>query len=86
MTQSITGGIGGIIYTQSSLNKVWRTQPMATPALAGQAPTADADLERLKKLGELKDAGSLSEQEFEAEKARLLPQPPPAPQPPPDQS
>ena len=71
-----TLGIGGIIYTQNSLNQVWKTQPVVAPgAIAPPVPTADSDLERLKKLSELKESGALSEQEFEAEKSRLLPRP-----------
>jgi hypothetical protein len=41
----------------------------------GQAPAAtsdDARLERLAKLGELKEKGILSEEEFQAEKARVM--------------
>jgi hypothetical protein len=33
---------------------------------------ADADLDRIKKLAELRDSGAISAEEFEAEKARLL--------------
>jgi hypothetical protein len=73
----LTATIGGIIYTQSSLNSVWRTQPVAPPGSLPPAPTADSDLERLKKLSELKESGAISDDEFEAEKSRLLPQAPP---------
>ena len=69
-----TFGIGGIIYTQSSLNKVWKTQPAAfgTPGPGGL--TTDPDLDRMKKLTRLKESGSISEEEFQAEKARVMPQ------------
>jgi hypothetical protein len=60
-------------YVQAELNKIWepRARPRAQPA---QAPDAarDADLERIKKLAELRDSGALSAEEFEAEKARVL--------------
>jgi len=36
------------------------------------APDPDADLARLKQLGDLRAAGVLTEQEFQAQKARLL--------------
>lgn len=41
--------------------------PTPTPA-----PDPDADLARLKQLGDLRAAGVLTEQEFQAQKARLL--------------
>jgi hypothetical protein len=41
------------------------------PAAAPAAPAADP-LEELKKLGELKAAGVLTEAEFEAQKAKIL--------------
>lgn len=36
------------------------------------APAAESNLDKLKKLGELKDAGVISEEEFAAEKAKLM--------------
>lgn len=68
----LTLGIGGPVFTQYELNKMWRGQPEAPAAHFGGAQ-ADADLERLGKLQELRDSGALSAEEFEAEKARLLP-------------
>lgn len=38
------------------------------------APVEDSALDKLKKLGELKDAGVLSEEEFQAQKQKLLDQ------------
>ena len=67
----LTLGIGGPVFTQYELNKMWRDQPAAPPAHFGGP--ADADLERLSKLQGLRDSGALSSEEFEAEKARLLP-------------
>jgi len=68
-----TLGIGGFIYTQHSANKIWRTQPAAY----GVAPEqSDADLDRVKKLAELTESGAITEEEYEAEKARVLRSPP----------
>ena len=58
---------------QHHLNKVWQTEPEVPPALPGGRPSGDADLERLKKLTELKESGAISEEEFAKEKARVLP-------------
>ncbi|HEX6057245.1 MAG TPA: SHOCT domain-containing protein [Intrasporangium sp.] len=44
-------------------------EPQYAPA---PAPDPDADLARLKQLGDLRAAGVLTEQEFQAQKARLL--------------
>jgi hypothetical protein len=44
-------------------------EPQYAPAAA---PDPDADLARLKQLGDLRAAGVLTEQEFQAQKARLL--------------
>ena len=66
-----TLGLGALVYMQVCLNRIWQTQP---PALAaGQA--GDADLERLAKLQELRSSGAITEEEFAAEKARILPNP-----------
>jgi hypothetical protein len=66
-----TLGLGGPVFTQYELNKMWREQPVAPPAHFGGP--ADADLDRLSKLQGLRDSGALSNEEFEAEKARLIP-------------
>lgn len=81
-----TLGLGGMIYTQSQLNKVWDTKGM-TPVFGGvqaapQLPAAQtergpawnsgADLDRIKTLAELRDSGALSDEEFAAEKAKAL--------------
>lgn len=77
-----TLGIGGVIYTQWELNKVWSTQPVLSPTGLG----GDADLARLEKLTSLKNSGSISQEEFDAEKAKLMPQVHPSPDvQPPDQ-
>jgi hypothetical protein len=55
-------------YIQSELNKIWERHPR----LGIEAAGGDTDLERIKKLAELKDTGAISDEEFEAEKARLL--------------
>lgn len=48
--------------------------PAAAPASPAAAPVSDMDakLARLKQLGELRDAGILTETEFEAKKAAVL--------------
>jgi len=48
--------------------------PQPQPAPAAPAPGAgtDAMIDQLKKLGELRSAGVLTEAEFEAQKAKLL--------------
>jgi hypothetical protein len=58
-------------YIQAELNKIWERDPR----LGIEAAAGDTDLERIKKLAELKDSGAISDEEFEAEKARLLSQP-----------
>lgn len=44
----------------------------ASTAAAQESPGGSDDIERLKKLGELRDAGVLTEEEFSAEKAKVL--------------
>jgi Short C-terminal domain/Domain of unknown function (DUF4234) len=65
-----TLGLGGPVFTQYQLNKVWSGEPVAPPPSG--APAADADLDRLSKVKELHESGALSDEEFEAEKARIL--------------
>jgi hypothetical protein len=67
-----TLGLGALVFTQYELNKMWEKQPAVSPALPG-APPNDADLNRLSKLRDLRESGALSDEEFAAEKARLLP-------------
>jgi hypothetical protein len=68
-----TFGLGATVYMQYQLNKVWETPGETTWLLApgGAASVGNADLDRLKQLTELKEGGALSDEEFEAEKARL---------------
>ena len=48
-------------------------EPQYAPAAPAAAPSdPDADLARLKQLGDLRAAGVLTEEEFQAQKARLL--------------
>lgn len=48
-------------------------QPQAAPpAPAGPAAGGESVIEQLKQLGELKDQGILTEEEFAAQKAKLL--------------
>ena len=46
--------------------------PAATPQAAPAAAPGGGMLEQLKQLGELRDAGILTEAEFETQKARIL--------------
>ena len=46
--------------------------PAPTPTVAPAAPAQPNYIEELKKLAELKDAGIVSEEEFEAKKKQLL--------------
>lgn len=65
-----TGGAGGTFAGSSFLN------PFSTggsaPAPAPTPDPTDANLARLKQLGELRDAGVLTPEEFEREKAKIL--------------
>ncbi len=47
-------------------------QPQAPPPAAAPAAGGESRLEQLQALGELKEQGVLNDQEFEAEKARIL--------------
>ncbi|WP_433274049.1 SHOCT domain-containing protein [Pseudonocardia xinjiangensis] len=44
----------------------------APPAAPGPRPIPPSALDELRKLAELRDAGTVTQQEFEAAKARLL--------------
>lgn len=70
-----TLGLGAMVYYQMQLNKVWEAPGQTTALLPGaigtQRPVANPDLDRLKQLSDLKEAGSISQEEFDAEKARL---------------
>lgn len=46
--------------------------PTAAPAAAAAAPDMEGKLALLKQLGELRDAGVLTETEFDAKKAAIL--------------
>lgn len=67
-----TLGIGGPVFTQYQMNRMWGGEPVAPPAMTGSS-VGDADLTRLSKLQDLRDSGAISEHEFETEKARILP-------------
>jgi hypothetical protein len=47
-------------------------QPQAAQAPAPPAPAAESVIDQLKELGELKSQGILTEEEFAAQKAKLL--------------
>jgi len=46
--------------------------PQAAPAPAPAAPAAASTIDQLKELGELKSQGVITEEEFAAQKAKLL--------------
>ena len=46
--------------------------PQAAPAPAPAAPAAKSTIDQLKELGELKSQGVITEEEFAAQKAKLL--------------
>jgi len=60
--------IGDYVRGRISAGSSSKTPTQATPTPV----VADGPMEQLKKLGELRDAGVLSEDEFEAKKAELL--------------
>lgn len=54
-------------WAQQEPQQEYAEQPQATPP-----PAAPDPIERLKELGELRDKGVLTEEEFEAQKAKVL--------------
>lgn len=46
--------------------------PTAAPAAAAAPPAAGSNIEQLKQLGELRDSGVLTPDEFEREKQKIL--------------
>jgi hypothetical protein len=63
-------------YIQAELNKIWERHPrLGIEAPQAPAAVGDADLDRIRKLAELRDSGAISDEEFEAEKARVLSRP-----------
>lgn len=68
----LTLGIGGVIYTQYQINKAWETLPhyAAGASIGG----GDPDLGRIEKLAGLRDSGAITQEEFDAEKSKVLPQ------------
>jgi hypothetical protein len=68
----LTLTLGMPVFLQYQMNEIWKNEPVAPPP--GRSVVAgDADLDRIKKLSELRDSGAISQEEFEAEKARVLP-------------
>jgi hypothetical protein len=73
---AMVGG-AGYIAGKASANRAAReaTAPApaaAPPAAAAPAPAAPNAIEQLKQLGELRDSGVLTPEEFEREKQKLL--------------
>ena len=50
----------------------WAEQEQAEPAQAAPAAAGTDPVQQLKELGELRDSGVLTEEEFAAQKAKLL--------------
>ncbi|HEU4979700.1 MAG TPA: SHOCT domain-containing protein [Solirubrobacterales bacterium] len=50
----------------------WAEQEQAEPAQAAPAAVGTDPVQQLKELGELRDSGVLTEEEFAAQKAKLL--------------
>ena len=79
----VTLGLGGPVFTQYAMNKVWERRPdyvyqPLEPQVSGPPPIdgpaeGDSDLARVEKLAELRDSGAISDEEFEAEKSKTLP-------------
>ena len=64
--------VGGVAY---HAGKKVESQPAAAPAPAAAAPAgglSDAAIAQLKELAELKDAGVLTQEEFDERKRQLL--------------
>ena len=66
----LTFSIGGLVYLQYELNKVWRA-PGMRPVDADPGSLAQGDAERSEKLEQLHDAGILDAAELAAERKRL---------------
>jgi signal transduction histidine kinase len=60
--------LGGMVYLQHELNKVWRAPGMQP---VGEFESAAGDQARREKLEELRAAGALTEREFEEQRVRL---------------
>lgn len=59
-------------YQNEQLEQLQQQQMAAAPAPAAAAPASTDRVEQLTKLKGLLDAGVLSDEEFQAEKARIL--------------
>ena len=57
---------------QAEAYEAQAAQEQAAQEQAAQQPSGDDKLEQLKKLGELRDSGVITEIEFEVEKQKLL--------------
>jgi hypothetical protein len=69
-----TIGIGCPVYFQAQLNKVWQSMGHALPTVGSSGMlTVTTDLDRIEKLAELRDSGAITSDEFETEKAKILP-------------
>ena len=71
---AVAGGAGYYAGRKSAQAEERKAQPSeSAPPATSQEPSGEADkLEQLKKLGELRDAGTITEEEFEREKQKIM--------------
>jgi hypothetical protein len=59
-------------WAQQEEQQMQQQAPAPAPAPAAPAPAAGSTIDQLKELGELKSQGILTEEEFAAQKAKIL--------------
>ena len=71
---AVVGGVGYYAGRKSAQAEERKAQPSeSAPPATSQEPSGEGDkLEQLKKLGELRDAGTITEAEFEREKQKIM--------------
>ncbi len=76
---AVASSVHGRVQQRQQPRWVNQAQPQAAPVAAAQpapvpqaAPNFDATLAQLKQLGDLRDAGILTDAEFEAKKAKIM--------------
>jgi hypothetical protein len=69
-----TGAAGAGAITRTPLGQApsWPVEPTATPAPPAATPDGSGTLDQLERLTRLRDAGALTQAEFDAQKARIL--------------
>ncbi|HWD54750.1 MAG TPA: SHOCT domain-containing protein [Acidimicrobiales bacterium] len=71
-TASVVAGGVNRHQQQKYANQEAQAQQAAAPAAAAAAPSSDDLINKLKELANLKDQGILTEDEFNAQKAKIL--------------